>query len=176
MIATAWSFAVVVTGAATAALAMLAATPEAGVPDPLAVRFCPLVPGNIAWDKCDCSGQLAFTIQRIVPATVYPQEASALAQGSCQPPVLFAECLGAWNRCVPGLTTLGSAPTCGQLLASGLLMQGAQYAIRRGLEEFLCAEKREYRIRDFRIGASIFPGPDGNCASVEIPFSFALTH
>lgn len=177
MIVTPWAFAVVVTGAGTAALAMMAATPEAGIIDPLKVRFCPLVPGNIAWDACDCHGQLALTIQRIVPATVYPSDASNLPNlGGCQPPILFAECLIAWNRCTFGLKNDGTAPTCGELFSSALLFQGAAYAMRRGVDEFLCEEKRQYRIRDFRIGAEIFPGPDGNCASVEMPFSFALSN
>lgn len=176
MIVNPWAFAVVVTGAATAALATMAATPEAGI-NPATVRFCPLVPGNIAYDACDCHGQLAFTIQRIVPAVVYPQEGSNLPNlGGCQPPILFAECLASWSRCVPGMDNAGKAPTCGQLFAAALHFQGAQYGLRSGLETYFCAEKSAYRIRDFRIGASIFPGPDGNCASVELPFSFALTH
>lgn len=177
MTVSAWSFAIVVTGAAKAALAAMAATPEAGILDPLAVRFCPLVPGNIAWDACDCAGQLAFTIQRIVPAVVYPQDASGIPNlGGCQPPILFAECLVGWNRCVPGLQNDGTAPTPDQLMASAFLFQGAAYGMRTGIESFLCEEKRNYRIRDFRIGTEIFPGPDGNCASVELPFSFALTN
>lgn len=155
---------------------MLGATPEAGV-DPSKVRFAPLVPGNIAWDACDCFGQLAFTIQRIVPGTAFPVESSNLPNiGGCQPPILFAECLAGWNRCAPGMDDNGKAPTEGRLLASAFLFQGAAYAIRRGIEEFLCNEKTNYRIRDFRVGAAIFPGPDGNCASVEMPFAFALTH
>lgn len=170
-----WSFAVVVTGAANAALAELAATPEAAV-NPLTIRFAPLVPGNIAYDACDCDGQLAFTILRIVPTVTYPIDASnSSIQGGCDAPAFFAECIASFSRCVPGMSNTGTAPSTAALFASALLFQGAQYGLRNGLTGFLCEEKRNYRIRDYRIGASIFPGPEGNCAAVEIPFSFLLS-
>src|SRR5512146_2071700 len=136
---TAWSFAFIVTGAAQATLTELGLTPEAAV-DVNAVRFCPLVPGSIAWDACDCSGQLAFSIQRIVPTSTYPIDASSLAiQGGCEPPGLMAECIASWSRCVPGMDAQGHAPRCPNLYASALLFQGAQFAMLKALTTYFCA-------------------------------------
>lgn len=173
---TAWSFANIVTGAAQATLTELVATPEAAV-NPATVRFCPLVPGNIAWDACDCNGQLAFSIQRIVPTANYPADGSNLTtQGGCDPQGLMAECLASWNRCTPGMSEDGKAPPCPNLYASALLFQGAQFAMRNALITYLCGQKnaRPQGVFDYRVGAAVFPGPEGNCASVEIPFSFLL--
>lgn len=171
-----WSFAVIVTGAAQATLAQLGATPEAGV-DVNRVRFCPLVHGNIAWDNCDCGGQLAFSILEIVPTSRYPIDGSnESAQGGCEPPGLMALCLAVWNRCHPNLADAGTAPTCPQLYAAALLSQAAQYAMRTAITTYLCTQRssRPQGIFDFRVGRGAFTGPEGNCASVEIPFSFLL--
>src|SRR5687768_12853178 len=171
-----WSFAVVVTGAAAATLAELGATPEAAV-DVNAVRFCPLLHGNVAWDNCDCDGQLAFTILDIVPTSRYPLDGSNDSnQGGCQPAGLMAMCLAVWNRCIPGLQSNGAPPTPVQLYSSALLFQAAQYAMREGITSYLCAQKnaRPQGVIDYRVGRGTSTGPEGNCGSIEIPFSFLL--
>jgi hypothetical protein len=48
--------------------------------------------------------------------------------------------------------------------------------MRNAITTYLCQQRnaRPQGVFDFRVGAASFPGPDGNCASVEIPFSFLL--
>lgn len=170
------SAAAIVTGVGLCVAEELDATPESGgglVANPK-MRVCYLVPGNIAWDGCNC-GQLALTIQNIFPSVVFPTPAEDDPTTSgCEVTQLAVRALVSITRCVPGPTNTGQPPTCASLLASALEQQGDAYAVRRAVACCLSEMKRTRRIWDWRIGSSNFVGPEGGCAGSELSFVFLL--
>lgn len=177
---TALTAAAVVTGVGMCIDQELDATPESGggsTRNPT-MRTCLLVPGNIAWDGCDC-GQLALTIQRIYPSQKFPGDQSEEpVTGGCAIGPRAVQALASITRCVPSLTTglAGQAiiPTCADLLPAGLTMAGDAYALDRAVNCCLANYKRDRVIWDYRVGAVSFVGPEGACAGVELTFKFQL--
>lgn len=173
MTITALSFAVVVTGVGACIQEQLEATPESGGV-PTGMRLCFLVPGNIAWDSCKC-GQLALTIVNVFPTVTFPQDSSSLpTRGKCGDTSLGVSVLASLTRCVPTMNSSGVPPSCAALMQAALIQQGDQFAMRNGIECCLYEMRRARTIVDFRVGAAIFPGPEGACGGVEIPFSFQM--
>lgn len=165
--------AVIVTGVGICIVNELDATPfSGGAP----ARTCLLVPGNIAWDACDCDGQLALTIQRIYPTKIFPGDASSEpVLGGCLTRPLAVQVLVSLVRCIPGLDPSGNPPTCAQLLAKAVEQQADAYAIRRAVECCLDNLKHVQRkIFDYRVGGTSFVGPEGNCGGPELTFIFMM--
>lgn len=176
MTITVWTAAAVVTGVGMCIDAQLDATPESGggstrVPT---MRTCLLVPGNIAWDGCDC-GQLALTIQRIYPSNRFPGDASEESiAGGCAIGQKAVQALASITRCVAGLDKVGNPPTCAQELADALVIQADAYAMDLAVRCCLAAYKTNHVIFDYRVGGINFVGPEGNCAGSELTFKFQL--
>lgn len=171
--------AAIVTGVGVCIENELDATPESGggpVRTP-GMRTCLLVPGNVAWDGCEC-GQLALTIQGIWPTKVFPNDASAdPIMGGCMVRPLAVNVLVSITRCIPGMTSgmPPAPPTCAALLAAALEQQGDAFAVRKAVECCLATMKSvERRILDFRVGRTTFTGPDGGCGGSELAFTFEL--
>lgn len=164
---------IVVTGVGTCIEQELINTPESGGVG-AKMRKCYAVPGNIAWDSCDC-GQLAQSIQQKNPTRVFPTDASnEPLQGGCQSRSMMWIVVASLTRCIPGMKDSGAPPTPAQLFEAARIQAGDEFAMRAGIECCLAELKRAYRIADFRVGASVFPGPEGNCGGVEITYSFQM--
>jgi hypothetical protein len=167
------SAAVIVTGIGMCIVEELEATPESGgITNKM--RVCLLVPGNIAWDSCEC-GQLALTVQRIYPTRTFPIDASEeLVNGGCMLRPLAVQVLVSILRCAPSLQSSGAAPTCDALLRSALEIHGDAYAVRRAVECCLQELKNTFQIFSFSVGGTNFVGPDGGCVGSELTFRFQL--
>lgn len=138
-------------------------------------RFCPLVPGAIAWDECDC-GQLAQTIPQVYPSDIFPAPASDTRTTPCGPQFIVVTVVLSLTRCVQGINDNGFAPTCAQLLDDALVLEADRYAVRKAI---LCAlrELRDtYDIAEFSVGATTSVGPEGMCAGIEQAYAFALSN
>lgn len=146
-------------------------TPESGgVPSKM--RVCLIVPGNIAWDGCDC-GQFAQSITTDYFSNRFPIDSSQEIIQSCVEPLAY-QVTASLLRCVPGLTTTGSPPTCAALQASALELAADAFALRKGVTCCLVDLKETYRIADFRVGQAVRVGPDGNCGGTELTYWFQL--
>jgi len=168
--------AVIVTGIGMCVVEELENTPESGgVPDKM--RVCLLVPGNIAWDGCDC-GQFAQTIQDDYPTLIFPADASeqVIGVGGCNSRPLVYTVLASIIRCVPGMTntTPPRSPTCDALRAAAIIMQADAFALRRAVECCLTTLQDSYQIAKFSVGRAMRVGPEGNCAGVELTYKFEL--
>ena len=169
----AWTAAAIVTGVGQCIVEELEATPQSGGV-PTNMRLCLLVPGNVAWDGCDC-GQLALTIMRQYPTQSFPIDASDIPLiGNCGPFGQVVEVLVSLMRCVPGLDQAGKPPKCDKLLSAALVQQGDAFAVRNGVLCCLRELKRTYTIQKYTVGAATFVGPEGNCGGVELIFRFEL--
>lgn len=142
------------------------------------MRRCLLVPGNIAWDGCDC-GQLALTIQSIYPTSKFPGDASnESVTGGCAVGPRAVRALVSVTRCVPSLQVgaggQGIVPTCAELLPAAVIQAADAYAVDLAVRCCLATFKTNRVIWDYRVGGINFVGPDGACAGVEQTFIFQL--
>jgi hypothetical protein len=140
------------------------------------MRTCLLVPGNIAWDGCEC-GQLALTIQRTYPSQKFPADASEdPILGGCRDGPKAVQALASITRCVSGITdgVPPRPPTCAALYADALVQQADAFALDRAVRCCLKAFNDNHVIWNYRVGGINFVGPDGGCAGSELIFKFLL--
>lgn len=164
--------AVIVTGVGQCILDELESMPESGgVPSNM--RVCLLVPGNIAWDACEC-GQLAQSIQLDYHSVRFPVDSSQEQIESCAQPIAY-QVVASLLRCVPGMTgNPPRPPTCAKLLDAALVLEADAFALRNAVECCLLSLRDTYVITDFRVGQVVRVGPDGNCAGAELTYWFQL--
>lgn len=174
---TALTASVIVTGIGMCVVEELQNTPESGGV-PANMRVCLMVPGNIAWDACEC-GQFAQTIQSDYPTINFPADASDQVVGAgagCGGRPLVYQVLASITRCVPGMTntTPPRPPSCDALSRAALVMEGDAYALRRGVECCLETLQDDLVIVKYVVGRVNRVGPEGNCAGVELIYKFEL--
>ena len=160
----------IVTGVAVCVTEALAET-EGGLPK----RICPLVPGAIAWDNCEC-GQFAQTIVSITPTSVFPQPAVE-DQKRCGAPMLLVTVIASMTRCVPGPDENNARnpfPSCESLFAAARILEEDRHAVRNAIRCCLLDFAHQYRIHHFNVGASNSVGPEGMCAGSEVTYTFTI--
>jgi hypothetical protein len=147
----------------------LAAT-DAGRPD----RTC-VVPGQIAWDDCEC-GQLATTIVQWFFSDTFPGDTtpSTAVQTPCRAAWVVAECTMSILRCAPQPVGDDLAPTCAKLSAAALTQAIDAHVVRRTVACTLAEWADEYRLVEYTIGAQTSVGPEGMCVGSEITFFVSL--
>lgn len=138
-------------------------------------RFCPLVPGEIAWDECDC-GQLAQTITEIYPSTNFPLQAVDDRRTACGPQMSVVNVTLSLTRCVPGPNDNGSPPTCDALLAASVITECDRQAARKAVACYLMELRETYQIHEFVIGSAVSVGPQGGCSGIELPYRFGINN
>lgn len=151
----------------------LLATPESGgITDKM--RICLIVPGNIAWDGCEC-GQFAQSITTDYFSNRFPIDSSQEIIQSCVEPLAY-QVTASLLRCIPGITAGNPPkyPTCAALQASALELQADAFALRKGVTCCLMDLKESYQIADFRVGQAVRVGPDGGCGGSELTYWFQL--
>lgn len=161
---------VIVTGLGEAIREELVDTPS-GAPD----RVCHVVPGEIAWDACEC-GQLALSSSRLFPSRTFPTSAADDPTiPNCGVSFLIADITISMTRCVPISDEEGNPPTCDALGDSALVMYEDGAAVLNATICFLNEEKDSYRIADWTLGELTYVGPQGECAGVELNVKIAFT-
>jgi hypothetical protein len=138
-------------------------------------RFCPLVPGEIAWDECDC-GQFAQTITQTFPSNSFPTPAVDTRQTACGPQLLAVNVTASLTRCVPVPNDNGSSPTCDALLDAAIIMECDRQALRTAITCYLLNLRNTYRIHEFTVGNATSVGPQGGCAGIELTYQFGVAN
>lgn len=124
------------------------------------------VPGEIAWDSCDC-GMLAVTTTRVYYAEIFPDETEGPVGASCQAPYEVGEYLVAVIRCVPTAEGQKLAPTDTELdTAAGLILQDLAET-QQALAALLCQLKEDDHISDYLIMPAESQGPSGACGGFQ---------
>lgn len=159
-----------VTGVAECVVAALEDTPG-GVPK----RVCPIVPGSIAWDACEC-GQLAQTITSVAPTRVFPTPSSELPDERCGSPMAVVSVTLSLTRCVASPDDRGNSPRCAALFENAVILEADRAAVRRAVR---CCLADMYaasppQIFAYAIGAANSVGPEGGCAGIELTYQFAI--
>lgn len=167
--------AVIITGVGMCVVEDLQATPQSGGVPPN-MRVCLLVPGNIAWDACDC-GQFAQSVQFDYPTLTFPADASEQVLGAgagCNERPIVYQVLASIIRCVPGMTADKKPPSCGKLQTAAAIMLADGYVLRSAIECCLNDLQSNQLIEKFVVGRVSYVGPEGNCAGVELTYKFEL--
>lgn len=140
-------------------------------------RVCPLVPGSIAWDKCEC-GQLAQTIASVAPMNTFPAPASDSPVTPCGPNLLLVSVTLSLVRCIRGLQEDDReiAPDCDTLLEDALCLERDRFSVRHSLRCYLDDLYRQYLITNYSVGTATSVGPDGMCGGIEIPYQFGIAY
>lgn len=141
-----------------------------GKPD----RAC-VVPGQIAWDECEC-GQLAGTVNQWFFSDTFPIDATpgAIVSPQCRSAWEVAEMLIEILRCAPQPKGEDLAPDCSALDAAAQTHITDADVVRNTIVCLLEEMKDAGRIVDYTIGAQVAVGPQGMCVGTDITFSVAL--
>lgn len=136
-------------------------------------RFCPIVPGEIAWDHCDC-GLFAQTITETYPSNSFPSPASDDRQTACGPNMFVVNVSAVVIRCAPNPPDNATAPTCAALEDGAVQLECDRYALRRGVTCYLRSLRESYAIIDYAVSSVTATGPQGGCVGIEMSYRFAV--
>lgn len=141
---------------------------------PPLTRFCALVPGDIAWDACDC-GMFAQTITQTYSSNTFPAPATDNPTTACGPNLIVADVLATIVRCIPGLNpNTNEPPPCADLLDAALILECDRQALRDGVRCFLRSLYQTDVIDNFSLGAITAVGPQGLCGGIALSYRFSL--
>lgn len=154
----------IVTGAGEAVLAELSTQNQ-----PPLSRYCALVPGEIAWDNCDC-GQLAQSVGDVYPSNNFPTSAADQRRTPCGPNLIIIPVTLSLTRCVPVSTNDGRPPSCDKLLAAAITLEVDRWVVRQAITCYLRDLRDTYVIADFSVGVARTVGPQGACVGVELSY------
>lgn len=138
-------------------------------------RACLLVPGQIAWDNCDC-GQLAQTINSVVTSNNFAVPAADTPTTPCGPNLILVNVTLSLVRCVRGPDDNGRPPECSDLLQDALQAERDRFIARHALRCYLKPLYDAMHLVGFTIGAATSVGPEGLCGGIELPYTFGLTN
>lgn len=132
------------------------------------------VPGDIAWDDCNCDGLLAVTTPRVFLSEEFPEEASAPVGAQCQAPYEVGEFTVSVLRCVPQPEGQKLSPAAAALdAAAGLLLKDVAETMD-AVSAALCALKDADSISDYLISPAESAGPEGTCAGFTLRVRVSL--
>lgn len=122
------------------------------------------VPGEIAWDDCNCDGLLAVTTPRVYLSESFPEEAERTVGVRCQAPYEVGEFTVSVLRCVPGPEGQDLSPAASDLdAAAGLLLQDLAETMD-AVSALMCQLKDNDSVSDYLIAPAESAGPEGACA------------
>lgn len=132
-----------------------------------------MVPGEIAWDACDCGGMLAVSLSRLYLSDVFPEE-SETSNGACQPPYEVGQFTVAVVRCAPNPDGVEAAPPADELdSAAGLLLQDATEMLD-SVAAVLCRLREDDEVLDYLVTPMEPVGPEGGCVGVNVTVRVCL--
>jgi hypothetical protein len=124
------------------------------------------VPGEIAWDACEC-GLLAISEQRRYPSIDFPTEGLNDAL-PCGAPYTVVPYVIALVRCVPSSEEDGEPPTVEALSAAAEQLNTDIAKLRQAIWCCLNDLYRTNQVLAFTVGASDVVGPEGGCAGHQL--------
>lgn len=132
------------------------------------------VPGEIAWDDCNCAGVLAVTVPRVYLSELFPEETEGPVGTRCQAPYEVAEYTVSVIRCAPQPDGQDLSPPVADLDSSaGLLLQDVAETMD-ALSVLLCQMKDADDISDYLITPAESAGPQGACVGFILRVLVAL--
>lgn len=132
-------------------------------------RVCP-VPGDIAWDDCEC-GQLVISENRRYGSRAFALETPDY-DAECGEPVLTVDFTISITRCLPGPDDNGNPPSCEALSTAAHQLMRDKRVLRSAV---MCCLTNLYDLHTspllgFIIQAQESIGPQGMCGGSELNF------
>lgn len=126
------------------------------------------VPGDIAWDDCNCDGMLAVSAPRVYLSEAFPEETESFVSSQCRAPFEIGEFTVAVLRCAPQPEGQALAPRADELdTAAGLLLQDMTETMD-ALQAALCALQDADDISDYMVNPGGSAGPEGACVGFNL--------
>lgn len=133
-----------------------------------------MVPGEIAWDACDCVGMLAVTVPRVYLSEAFPEETETVIGVRCQAPYEVGEYTVSVVRCAPQPEGAEAAPPPAELdAAAGLLLQDMTETTDAVAAE-MCRMHDGDEVADYLISPVESVGPEGGCVGFTLRVRVAL--
>lgn len=136
-----------------------------------------VVPGSIAWDSCDCGGQLSVTWTRMYLSDRFPTDlagADVLRASPCDSAYLVVDVTAQVLRCAP-------SPADGQLTVSGDALDAAAQVLADDAAVTLDAAACRLAelvdtgtISDYQVRSQTAVGPQGACVGTELNLVLAV--
>lgn len=136
-------------------------------------RYCSIVPGQIAWDDCQC-GQLAQSIGDDYPSTTFPAPAIDTRQQPCGPGLIVTQVTLSLTRCIPVPGDNGRPPRCDKLLEASEILLWDKWLARRAITCCLLDMRHNGQLLDFAVGTATVVGPEGQCAGFELTYTLSF--
>jgi hypothetical protein len=136
-------------------------------------RAC-VVPGEIAWDACDCDGMVAASVARLYLTSSFPAEASAGITSPCDAADLAADIVLEVVRCAPTPDAEGNPPGCAELTSAAVQVAIDAWEARLAAWCALRDLRTARRIEGFRVAAQPTLGPQGGCVATRLPVTVAV--
>ncbi len=136
-------------------------------------RVC-IVPGEIAWDECDC-GQLVVSSQRRYPSSSFPTE-SIDSAAECGEPWIIMDIAVSLARCVPIPDENGNPPLCADLQAAAQQLERDKGMLRKAIGCCLDVAYNEHQIEAYELRDQIDTGPQGGCVETRLNLVVGLTN
>lgn len=142
-----------------------------GVGNLLPERIC-VVPGELAWDDCEC-GLLAVRWTGLTYGTTVTSNAPDTDVG-CGQPVVNVGFNVVLLRCVSGPQSGGSPPTCDQLATAAATLHVDVFALEDAMANAVIALRAANTIVDWALTGQSPVGPQGNCVGTSYTLTVAI--
>lgn len=129
-------------------------------------RQCVMPGAEIAWDDCDCGGQLGVAIPRRYPSNSFPNEAVVIRD--CENAIIVAQLIMNLARCAPSSSDDGSPPSCQDLMEAARRQEQDAYIVRATAQCILEGLERTSDLSNFNITEHVTVGPSGGCYATEL--------
>jgi hypothetical protein len=144
----------------------------AGTPAGPVGRACD-VPGQLAWDGCDC-GLLGVTVDRVFPSSTFPLEAvDQVLTSPCRPAYDAMDITVTVLRCAPQPAGNDVAPTCAALGGAAEQWAFDVEAVRGALVGCLTGLEEAGTIEEWTLRSSDPAGPQGGCVGSDTRLTVA---
>lgn len=140
-------------------------------------RAC-LVPGEIAWDGCNC-GLLAISVRNWFLTDSFPETSLAFganaARGTpCDLPWLVGDLVIQVIRCAPTPDGNAISVPCPELDESARVLISDAYVTLTETVSTLCELRESDQIIDYIVGSQATVGPAGGCVGSELTAQVGL--
>lgn len=132
------------------------------------------VPGDIAWDGCNCDGALYVTTPRVYLSEEFPGEQETPVGSRCRAPYEVGEYTVSVVRCAPQPNGQDFAPDVTDLdNAAGLLLQDIAETMD-AVSVLMCSMDDADEISDYLVTPAESSGPEGDCVGFTLRVLVAL--
>lgn len=130
-------------------------------------RVC-VVPGQIAWDECDC-GMLAASPGRWFLTDNFPTSSGNEPRTTpCDFPYVVCEITFLLVRCAPQPGEASTSVPCPPLSAAARILTSDAAILLGTVSRKLCEMKDDDEIIDYLLADQLAVGPGGACVGVEL--------